>query len=462
MRLPHQPNAHYLRLPTLPEAKGVGDAYPGVPDVVPLYSEEEYDLAWTLSKRVVRRQDDTPEAMKVMIVTLTDIYERYRRIMTDPANRDLMDRYCIIDRSDLSWLISDPFMASRPKFAMPRQHTLQIGWTTADKTVAVEAALRFADDDNDFAACRVWALFFAIMLKSTKAIEAAQKKFQEVMMREWLSQIIPTGDDGQPVRGYTIRCFQCSAVEHFKGTKFGADKAAEIVPKHFKQKGWIVHNKRDDQDTCPACVNAKTLQRRAERGLTNPPSASEAVVEITSPEKPLKTMGDLKKVVSIRPLPKPAEAPAMTASLAPTRAQNRLIQDALSKVYPVAEQGYTKGASDHTVAAALNLPVDWIRSHREQFFGPPERIDLTTTEQRIATLKNRMSELEEKGLKEVSALKAQVEAREKAALAEIETMKRIVKEVEDKTLAGIDALRDEVTDLGKEMDGIRQRLGDVA
>lgn len=464
MRMPWRPVADYMR--SHPRVEPFSDESVPTLDVPePMYRPEDYEAAWKIIDRR-GRPDNDPEQLKAIIVGMTEVQERYMRALANPDLRQKLLRHCIFDRSNLQWLIADPRKAVNRRlsrcFATPGVPTLNLAWTTHDKTVAIEAAMALNAHDEDIVTGTVTTLFFGIIRKSQDGVDHLQDKLREIAVREFQCVPVKTGDDQQPIRAYSLTCSTCGTVEHFKGIKFGPDKASEIVPKHFKQKGWVLHNRRDDQDQCPDCVNAKTLARRAERGLPVPPAPGEATVEITSSATPLKTMGDLKKVVSIRPIPKTAEAPAMTASLVPTRAQNRLMQDAIAKVYPVAEQGYAKGASDHTVAATLDLPVDWIRQHREQFFGPPERIDLSTTEQRLAALKNRMTDLEEKGLKALADLKAQVEAREKAAIAEIETMKRIVKETEDKTLADIDACRDEITDLGKEMDDVRRRLGDVA
>lgn len=73
------------------------------------------------------------------------------------------------------------------------------------------------------------------------------------------------------------------------------------------------------------------------------------------------------------------------------REEKRILFGELDAAYQDAEHGYKAGHDDKSVAAALGVPVVWVRQLREEMFGPAEG-DKTLKE--MAALQQRHIELQ--------------------------------------------------------------------
>lgn len=190
-------------------------------------------------------------------------------------------------------------------------------------------------------------------------------------MREWKAR--HERHEGQLRRAHRVWCGHCGATEAVYGMDFGAALASVEMPKKFETRGWSI-GKREKDDKCPACVLA---------------------------EKQTKTA----KVIKMQEVKAAAEPPRE-----PTRAELRKVQDALDAAYPTPERGYKPGYSDDVLAKELNVPRDWVKRVRDQFFGPEHDVDLRRLESDIAEMKRDFTALEGTTLNSVDALGKRVEA----------------------------------------------------
>lgn len=156
--------------------------------------------------------------------------------------------------------------------------------------------------------------------------------------------------DGKARTGVKIKCSICSREESLVmvGT---ASASAHWLPSKFEQKGWVVGKTARD-DICPACREQSKLSRPAAKAATPPRSMS--------------------------------------------REDKRLIFGKIDSVYLDEKRGYETGWSDKRVADDLGVPLDWVRTLREDSFGP-EGLSSATRESiaLIAGLKSRVTLAEE-------------------------------------------------------------------
>lgn len=211
---------------------------------------------------------------------------------------------------------------------------------------------------------------------------------EEECLRDWSGS--KDRHEGRIRTTHRIHCAGCGVTDAIYGMDFGAKVAAEQMPKKFAARGWDV-GKRAGEDRCPDCV------RKADR------------------------MKQTAKVIQMNEA-KPVAIPPRE----PTRADLRKVQDALDAHYPVPERGYADGMSDEALARKIDVPRDWVKRVREQFFGPEHDIDMRRIE------------------------------------AEIESIRRDFKAVEDAALTGVDKVSKRVEALMKTVDGLRAQLRGAA
>lgn len=456
--LPWRPNADYLG--TIPTPKpGELLVYNGRRK----FTAEEYDIA----EHAVKTKPIHSNSLfyrKCLIITAFSALEDLLSIVTNPDLDSFCEEYCIINLSESSILATDPFVSRTDSHTWNRitGKTIMTAWTTSDPIVRSGAVDRLKRKYPKVVGAAVSSVCFSRIAQYTRVVSTLQSDFREVMVREWVCESIPTGDDQKPVRSYSIKCCECGKTDHFRNTTFGAETASEQVPKHYRNKGWKVH-KKDGGDVCPDCIAAQARKRHDIRN--EPPVDFVKEPESMSAQQP--QIPRLKRFPTAPPALRVASKPSAPPAVAipaqqPSRAENRAIQDALSAHYPVPEKGYANGMTDERLARDLAFPVDWIAVHRERFFGPATVIDLTPTEARVAALRGRMTDVEEKALAEIAALKTQVEDKAKAFAGTIEALRRQTSETEDRILASIDALNGDLDDLSKTMDALRAQVDGAA
>lgn len=207
-------------------------------------------------------------------------------------------------------------------------------------------------------------------------------------MRDWEGK--PERHEGKIVKTHRVVCGACGTTSAIHGMNMGAAVCAEQMPKKFAAKGWEI-GKRPDDDRCPACALKEKVTRRT------------------------------AKVIQMNEAKMAAEPPRE-----PTRADLRKVQDALDIHYPVPERGYSSGFNDEVLAKQIDVPRDWVKRVREQFFGPEHDVDMRRIE------------------------------------AEVESIRRDFKAVEDTTLSSVDKVSKRVEALIKTVDGLRAQLRGAA
>jgi hypothetical protein len=65
---------------------------------------------------------------------------------------------------------------------------------------------------------------------------------------------------GRHTRHYRIVCSTCRTVGDSGAQAFGAETAAQVIPKKFRAMGWEV-GKKPSQDMCPICVDVMKFER---------------------------------------------------------------------------------------------------------------------------------------------------------------------------------------------------------
>lgn len=147
-----------------------------------------------------------------------------------------------------------------------------------------------------------------------------------------------------------------------------------VADRMFRNKGWVLGRRRK-QDICPHCAARDRADRNAKRTATNA-KTDPTIADIW----PTSNVIELKPVVTEdkpmnKPLPAtitatPIPAPAIAQPREMSRADKRIIFNKLEEVYGDEHSGYTNGWSDQKVASDLGVPVDWVRTLRDENFGP--------------------------------------------------------------------------------------------
>ena len=131
--------------------------------------------------------------------------------------------------------------------------------------------------------------------------------------------------------GFLIACSKCGAQD--KVIDWRENPPIEALSEIFSGWGWDVSARNPQHHVCPKCQ-----EKRAK------------VIPMTSTEKP----------IAVGPVP-PREM---------SRKDRRIIFAKLNDVYLDERDGYSNGWSDQRVADDLNIPRAWVKSIREENFGP--------------------------------------------------------------------------------------------
>lgn len=171
-----------------------------------------------------------------------------------------------------------------------------------------------------------------------------------------------------------IWCSECGTSEVSKlphGLAYTCQQA--MADKLFRNRGWILGRKRK-QDICPACARRDREERNNRRAAMN--AKTDPTIADIWPTRPTTNVIELKPVaIEDTPLmPTPAKTPAaLTIVVEPremSRADKRIIFNKLEEVYGDEHTGYSSGWSDQKVASDLGVAVDWVRTLRDENFGP--------------------------------------------------------------------------------------------
>lgn len=133
-------------------------------------------------------------------------------------------------------------------------------------------------------------------------------------------------------------CAQCSAHTDWRVAKL---PPPDILRRHFTERGWRL----DRRTQCPACAARKK-------------------------ERPMAT------VTTIKPNAVSA-APAPSGPTPDAKAARREAHDRIAIFYDLASGRYKDGYSDQRIAEETGVAVAWVKSRREEEFGPlkePEEI----------------------------------------------------------------------------------------
>lgn len=152
----------------------------------------------------------------------------------------------------------------------------------------------------------------------------------------------------------------CPARQHiFFNAGLGTPR--EAVRQKFQQKGWEVDTHDASGDRCPLHKNSNG--HSAIRLITKPKPAgtvdtSKAVARLTAPAAQPK---ETRPMTTVTPFVSTAQ---------PSISDRRLIFSKLNDVYVDEKHGYKGEWDDSSVAKDLGVTVEWVRSIREQNFGP--------------------------------------------------------------------------------------------
>jgi len=122
-----------------------------------------------------------------------------------------------------------------------------------------------------------------------------------------------------------VECAQCGAHDDWKIA--GRLPPADILPKHFANKGWSLRKR----PVCPVC---------------NAPSKKEP---------------DMSNVAPIKPEVAPTDA---------VKAMRRKANELLMFEFEVETGRYKDGWSDERVAKESGMPVAWVTKRRDEEYGP--------------------------------------------------------------------------------------------
>lgn len=241
-----------------------------------------------------------------------------------------------------------------------------------------------------------------------------------------------TLDVDQKTSAYKIVCRQCGKADKVACSSHSGSLPPEVTAKKFRQRGWSVGNRTGD-DMCVTCVRSNMLARNATKAATATTGVvlPDLTQQAPAPEKKLLTVVEAVKtgiatqptiyryiesgrlpVVSqlgspylikkedlvetfknLRRSPKPNERkpPAkqsvnepsplvndgvtkMNDQPAPvpvmTKEDRRIIFSEIDSHYLDEKRGYDKDWDDEKIALGLKVMTEWVRSIREDNFGP--------------------------------------------------------------------------------------------
>ncbi|MET3996048.1 hypothetical protein ABID65_007720 [Bradyrhizobium sp. S3.9.2] len=161
---------------------------------------------------------------------------------------------------------------------------------------------------------------------------------------------VPYGDNGQFVRGVSVTCGHCGAVENVPANNLrngaGDDVEVQLLKRKLETRGWKTGSK-PAQHRCPKCFSSikATAARRA----------SENSAAATNGETP----------VSVTPIKSLKDVAARMLG----REDRRIIFEKLNEVYVNDKVGYGAGWTDEKVANDLGVPRAWVKLIRDENFG---------------------------------------------------------------------------------------------
>ena len=176
-------------------------------------------------------------------------------------------------------------------------------------------------------------------------------------LRQWTETTEREG--GHLIPRYRVTCSECGVTDSIGRQNMGSKTANEQVPKKFAVKGWYIGDS-PKHDKCPSCT-----ERHRKK------SSAAIVTEIFERYPSVKTVVPLK-----------AEPPREMS-----RDDRRIIFAKLNEVYIDEKSGYDKGWSDKKIGDDLNVPLAWVKTIREENFGPArtEEIDQVIVEARAVS-----------------------------------------------------------------------------
>lgn len=165
------------------------------------------------------------------------------------------------------------------------------------------------------------------------------------------------------VRGREITCCRCptkaavpmAAMNNgFSTQKVLNGREQQIIQRKFEGQGWFVGGSAS-QHRCPTC---RSIERTAKHLKHLKP--------VTPKEKPVMQNSTLTALAAVRAPPPPEMS----------RADRRLIFERLNDVYADEKVGYSGEWTDKRVAEDMGVPLAWVRTVREENFGPEGNADL--------------------------------------------------------------------------------------
>lgn len=180
--------------------------------------------------------------------------------------------------------------------------------------------------------------------------------------------------DGGSHMDRVIICEKCPAVGRIPAKTHPTDDA---IRRHFATRGWRV--RRNGSGTCPDCQSKK---RPAAQEKPTVPAPAFSLAR----EEPTAVF--------------PRSVPGVDADQppTPTRAQVRVIQDALDAAYDVERGRYNGDGSDLALAEKLDLPRAWITTERDRAYGPEGNEAELVRQAKIDVLEKRCEVLADQAL----------------------------------------------------------------
>lgn len=165
----------------------------------------------------------------------------------------------------------------------------------------------------------------------------------------------------QRVAVHRITCAKCQHSETMSSSRGGNPFPIEAIARHFRLKGWEVSD-REGEDACPACVEKEQVARRKVRLRVVQKKTAAAKVAAAKPETKDQPMPSISTTAPVEAAP--VEVRFMS------RDDRRIIFGTLDRAYIDADKGYRPGWNDARVCADLGVPAEWVRTIREEMFGP--------------------------------------------------------------------------------------------
>lgn len=161
-----------------------------------------------------------------------------------------------------------------------------------------------------------------------------------------VSRVPLTGGQSRPF--HVLKCEACET-EGRKSANRGR-LPTDAVVRFFKEEGWDVA--KNGRGTCPACIK----KRETERRLAKTSKPFQEAIAMTTKMTPA-------TFAAAKAEPAPEKSNAVKANLAE-------LYLALDTHYDIAGKRYRPGYSDKKIADLVGLSEDFVRSRRENDFGP--------------------------------------------------------------------------------------------